>query len=317
MEDNALAMLHRVAGAQIIPPRRAGSLNGPLLKTLAPEPDDRPTMPEIRDELAKLAAGRDGDTTTVLLARTDLGGQRNRTAAFPPSPTPTLTSTPEPTPEPSPEPAPEPEPAPVVAPAARKAEPDAPPPRTPGRRRGRALWILAALVAAVLTGLIIFWAAVLDDDNGGGAEAQDPTQTSESSEAPADDAPAAEPNPGGGPADQPADEPAGEGDPLSADNIEQFLEDYHELVITDPRAAYARTGPTLRSNISEEDYVAFWEPMSEVRLSDIEAVDGQNTATATMELRFDDDRPEETSRRIFTFIVEDGRLILDSDFPQE
>ena len=30
-------------------------------------------MPEVRDELAKLAAGRDGDTTTILLARTDLG----------------------------------------------------------------------------------------------------------------------------------------------------------------------------------------------------------------------------------------------------
>ncbi|HEY4626872.1 MAG TPA: serine/threonine-protein kinase, partial [Blastococcus sp.] len=72
MEDNALAMLHKVAGGQIVPPRRAGSLTRPLVRMLAADPAERPTMPEVRDELVKLAAGRDGDTTTVLLARTDL-----------------------------------------------------------------------------------------------------------------------------------------------------------------------------------------------------------------------------------------------------
>ena len=91
MEENALAMLHRVAGGQIRPPLRAGSMAEPLRKMLAAEPEDRPTMTEVRDELAKLAAGRDGDTTTVLLARTDLrtaSPGRNRTTTFPPLPRP-------------------------------------------------------------------------------------------------------------------------------------------------------------------------------------------------------------------------------------
>ena len=60
-------------------------MSEPLLRMLAAEPDDRPTMAEVRDELAKLAAGRDGDTTTVLLARTDLRSDppgRDRTATF-------------------------------------------------------------------------------------------------------------------------------------------------------------------------------------------------------------------------------------------
>src|SRR3954469_16012599 len=99
MEDNALAMLHKVAGAQIVPPRRAGALTEPLLRTLAADPADRPTMPEVRDELARLAAGRDGDTTTVLLARTDLGSSlpgRMRTAALPADP-----GTPPPVPPPT------------------------------------------------------------------------------------------------------------------------------------------------------------------------------------------------------------------------
>src|SRR3712207_5425484 len=86
MEDNALAMLHKVAGGQIRPPHRAGSLAKPLTRMLAADPADRPSMTEVRDELAKLAAGRNGDTTTVLLARTDVNKSipgRERTAALP------------------------------------------------------------------------------------------------------------------------------------------------------------------------------------------------------------------------------------------
>src|SRR5918998_5589272 len=43
MDDNALGMLHRVAGGQITPPRRAGSMAKPLLRMLAAAPEDRPT----------------------------------------------------------------------------------------------------------------------------------------------------------------------------------------------------------------------------------------------------------------------------------
>src|SRR5687767_1983177 len=194
MEDNALGMLHRVAGGQIEPPQRAGSLTKPLLQMLAAEPDDRPSMAEVRDELAKLAAGRGRDTTTVLLARTDLGsGQsRNKTTTFPaggmaagaiaagaiadggaadggtPAP-PTQAPTPPPLPAPTRTgPA---SPATSTGPAAggalaagagagaAVATPDRTPPpdRTPGRRRGRALWLLVGLVGLVLAGLIAFW----------------------------------------------------------------------------------------------------------------------------------------------------------------
>src|SRR5690349_11893404 len=58
MEENALAMLHRVASGNIRPPLRAGMMVDPLLKALAAEPENRPSMVEIRDELAKLVAGR-------------------------------------------------------------------------------------------------------------------------------------------------------------------------------------------------------------------------------------------------------------------
>jgi eukaryotic-like serine/threonine-protein kinase len=49
-------------------------------------------------------------------------------------------------------------------------------------------------------------------------------------------------------------------------------------------------------------------------ISDIEAADGQTTATATLELRYTDGTSE-SGRHQFTFLVQDGQLILDSDFP--
>ena len=84
-------------------------------------------------------------------------------------------------------------------------------------------------------------------------------------------------------------------------------------MLTDPRAAYSRTGPTLRAAISEDNYVDYWDQFSDVRLSDIQASDGNNVATATMELVFADGRPSETAQHTFTFLVEGGELILDSD----
>src|SRR4051812_11084387 len=104
MEENALAMLHRVASGKIRPPLRAGSMAEPLLKILAAEPEDRPTMVEIRDELAKLAAGRDGDAPAVLLAapalQTAAPGRSRQKAS------PRGTSEPAPAPKPPPPPAP-------------------------------------------------------------------------------------------------------------------------------------------------------------------------------------------------------------------
>src|SRR3712207_9166189 len=57
---------------------RAGSMTGTLTRMLAADPADRPTTTEVRDVLARLAVGRDGDPTTVLLARTKLRSSSNR-----------------------------------------------------------------------------------------------------------------------------------------------------------------------------------------------------------------------------------------------
>jgi hypothetical protein len=303
-----------VAGGDILPPRRAGSLTGPLTRMLAADPGDRPQMPEVRDELAMLAAGRDGDTTTVLLGRTDLGSAgpgAHPTAVFP-----TAEATPAPPPPPPAMSSP-PTRTDAAGVPGEPARPPARPAREPGRRRGRALWVLAGLVAVVLAGLIAFWVIALDPDDSADAqgtasatsESPEPTQdgaeqtTAENTEPPE----STEPTEQGTTTDGTA-----EAEPLSAAAITDFVVGYHEQVLTDPRSAYARTGPTLRNAISEGNYVAYWDQFSDVVVSDIQASDGQPTATATMELRYPDGTSE-TATHTLTFLVQDGELLLDSD----
>jgi len=352
MEDNALAMLHKVAGGTIRPPVRAGSLSGPLTRMLAADPDERPTMAEVRDELARLAAGRSGDTTTVLLARTDLrpSGGRPRTEVFPAvgaaaagaaagaaAAGAASASAPPETPAPPP---PGASPSSSAAAVPATAAPDAdqprvvPAPRRSGRRR--AVVVAAVLLLAALAAVIGFVALRPDDTDGAGTQAEDtPSSSSPSSSSPAteddetqDEPAGASTEPSGAstatstaeqptttPPPPPVPEPTPEpaSDPLSAANIQAFLADYHRQVVQDPASAYDRTGPTLRASIgSRENYVAYWNQFSDVTLSELQAADGQTRVTGRLTWTYTDGRVE-SAVRAFTLLEQGGQLILDSE----
>ncbi|MDN5860830.1 MAG: serine/threonine protein kinase, partial [Pseudonocardia sp.] len=62
LDDNAYALLHRVATGVIDPPTRTGPLTGIVLRLLDPDPDKRPSATRARDELAGVVrSGRAAD----------------------------------------------------------------------------------------------------------------------------------------------------------------------------------------------------------------------------------------------------------------
>lgn len=63
IDPDSIALLHRVARAEIIRPNRSGPLTEPLLAMLEPDPTRRPTMARARDMLAEVAAGKGVDAT--------------------------------------------------------------------------------------------------------------------------------------------------------------------------------------------------------------------------------------------------------------
>ena len=350
MEDNALAMLHKVAGGTIRPPVRAGSLSGPLTRMLAADPADRPTMAEVRDELARLAAGRSGDTTTVLLARTDLrpAGGRPRTEVFPavgaaaagaaaeaavdkPLPPPPVHTSAAPAAAPSSTPADAADaspPAPVAAAAATPAteRPGVPPaPRRSGRRR--AVWIAAALLVAALAAVIGFVALGPDDDAGTGTQAD---ETTSSPSSPETQAPTSSPPTSSSP---PASEtqqtdPAGETTPTTATTTssqtpapevqEPAAEDpaaavtrFFSFIPGDVPTAYQLTSPRFQEEFSEQRFAAFYDQFSDVQVSDVVTESATSALATVTYVGGSGTGPE---RKRITFVRgDDGTLLLDSD----
>jgi hypothetical protein len=310
MEDNALGMLHRVAGGNVVPPRRSGALTQPLQKLLAADPADRPTMEQVRDELAALAAGRDGDTTTILLARTDLGSAapgRTRTSSFPADAV-VAAATPAPAAAPPAAPSPPP-PAPVRADDGPRAP--APPPRQPGRRRGRALWVAAALVALVLAGLIAVWAIDPFADDASNAQGPSADTSAPAEPTPEETQPSASPETetsAESPATNPVDAAA-----VRAQDVEKAAKEFFKHVPGDLEAAYALTSPSFQGQFSYDSFAGFWDDFQDVKISNIQTTDGSPEATLDIEyVRPDGSR--QTERHLITFApADDGSLLLESD----
>ncbi len=56
-DDNTMALLHRVASGQFPPPQRSGPLTPVIMRMLAIDTDDRPSMGAVAESLARLAKG--------------------------------------------------------------------------------------------------------------------------------------------------------------------------------------------------------------------------------------------------------------------
>ncbi|MCK0093328.1 serine/threonine protein kinase [Rhodococcus sp. F64268] len=64
-EADSIALLHRVARAEIIPPTRTGLLTDTLLAMLEPDPARRPTMIEARNRLTEVVLGPGGNPAVL------------------------------------------------------------------------------------------------------------------------------------------------------------------------------------------------------------------------------------------------------------
>lgn len=66
VDNDSIALLHRVAKGEIAPPAKTGPMTDVLLHMLEPDPARRPTMAQARDELARVALGTSGTIDHVL-----------------------------------------------------------------------------------------------------------------------------------------------------------------------------------------------------------------------------------------------------------
>ncbi len=316
--ENALALLHRVASGDIVPPQRSGPLTSLLQRLLEHEPSRRPPLEQVRNELERVASeATDAPTTPGPAAvATEPVSPRPATAALPMTPVrddppadaarrplrAAVSLAPPAAPPESPPTAP-----PAAPPAARptSAPPPSPPARAPRRRRGALIAGAVAVVAAA--GIVI--ALVSGLGSGGsaspGTAAPPAGSTAGSSPAEAPTSTAAQGAPGDSSATTGANAPASSGSPVQRQQ-QDAVTGYYALIPSQLPQGWGQLTPSYQQKTAGgyAGYERFWGAVRQVSVTDVSSPsEGSVQATVTYTSQGGQVSREET---LFRMVLVDG-----------
>ena len=316
-EGNSIALLHKVAAAQVEPPTRAGALTPFLLDMLSSEPGARPTM----EAVAQRLAGIDPDARAAPLPATVSQQTYQPTAPMPQQDTAIA--------------------PPVVAPRERttpRPAPVTPVPRPEGgvsakERRRRSPWLV--LVGAALAVALVWLLATTFADDGGrdGVEADStttgqttpsaqptasepaastaaPTTPAPTTAAPTTAAPttAAPTTAAPRPTPTPRRTTAPPAAPATTDRLSSALTGYYALLPDDTAGAWPLMTAAYQSRTAggRSSYEAFWSEVDDVSVSNVEAT-APDRVVATLTYSRDNGRVD-IERTSYRFVDEGGVL---------
>ena len=317
-DDNTMALLHRVASGQLLPPRHSGPLTPVIMDMLAIDTDERPSMGAVAEGLARLAKGRDEEALT--LAASDEGPKDEET-------TPAAYSGHDAQQATGPSPAVAPKSPIASAPASQAQRPTEPRPR-----RGLA----AAVTVVALIGIGILVTALFVNDR----RAANPTvdtgpsisavpaspklstpSATPSAPLPTPQAsapqqgPAPKPTPSksraGSRAPSPTTAPTVRGTPTAA-RLRRTITSYYALMPRNTDAAWPRMTASYQTNHAggRQAYQRFWDAISKITVADVRGIP-PDSAQATLTYYFNDGRVVR-ERTAYGLINEGGRLKINS-----
>jgi eukaryotic-like serine/threonine-protein kinase len=288
LDDNAYALLHKVATEKVRPPWESGPVVDVIMRLLSREPDDRPSAAEARDALAAAAAGRDPGMAP--LATTVAAGAA--ASSVPPA-------------RPGP---------PTVSDLSRPA---------PGRRRNRRMPVLLGALAVLAAGAGIT-VAILTNQAGGAEPGAEPGSvpvaqpSATSAPAPAPSAgptspPAAPTTTAAAPATTttapaPSSSPA---EPIDGDPV-AFVQGYYGLLPGNTDEAWERLSPEARAESGgRAGFDGFYATIESVSLQNARRT-GENTVEGTVVFTRVDGTTTNEPYRFVLGTDEDGRTIVES-----
>jgi serine/threonine protein kinase len=279
LDDNAYALLHKVATEQVRRPKQEGPVIDVIMRLLSREPEDRPSAAQAREALAAAGTGR--ETGFAPLASTAPPPPMSAAVDVPPAPRaqpPTLSDLKRPAPE-------------------RR------------RRNGRVPLLLGVLAVLALGAGIT--AAILTGDTGG----QTPTAQPATTSAPAAAASAPTTTPTPSPTQPPATTTPATTTPTAAPSDPvAFVLSYYALLPGNTDAAWALLGSEAQRESGaggKGSYDSFWADMRSVSLLDVRQT-GENTVEGTVVFNRQDGS---TSSEPYRFVVgtgSDGQMIIQS-----
>ncbi|MEU4517469.1 serine/threonine-protein kinase [Amycolatopsis sp. NPDC024027] len=275
--DNPIALLYKASSGEIVPPEKAGRLTPLLLRMLASEPAERPSMDEVEQEL--LALLPDAEPGDSVLAAT--------VPETEPPAVPTV-------------------PAAVSVPVGEVTT------VSPGARKGLiAVGAGAALlcVAVVVAILLVVRQRAPQDNNVAAPPSQTPSTSASATPSASSPAPSSSPSPTpptsatSAPPTSPTVSTVS-----SSKTAAQALSDYYSLLPNNPQAAWNLLTDKFRAsrNQTYERYKSFWGQYRKVEASSVKEV-GTNQVTA--HVTYDGAKGENDT---FTMVQVNGIWMIDS-----
>ncbi|TWF79047.1 serine/threonine protein kinase [Pseudonocardia hierapolitana] len=281
LDDNAYALLHKVATEQVRPPKQEGPVIDVIMRLLSREPEDRPSAAQARDAFAAIGTG--GDAGLAPLAATPAS-----TAVMTPpakSGPPTLSDLPSPA------------------------------PGRPGPRRNRRTPVLLGVLVAVLALGAGVTAAILTSGGGaesGGTPAALPATSAPAVPAPTSDPAASTPPPATtvpattAPTTAPTSPSTPPSDPVA------FVQSYYGLLPGDTDSAWQLLGSEAqRQSNGRGGYDRFWSEMASVNLQNVRRTSDSTVEGTVVFTR----RDGSTSSEPYRFVMgtgSDGQTIIES-----
>jgi hypothetical protein len=279
--DNPLALLHAVAGGQVVPPQHAGSLSAVLMKLLAKDPAARPDMHRASLEFAAAP-------TTRPVRRAALTAKPSRkessAAALPPTVVSARSSGP----------------APQLAPLA----PVTSRPRAPRRRAN-----VGVLVGAVLALLAFAGGGVLVTRGLTGGQAAQSAGPGSAS------ATAAIPAPPVIPSQQPQMQRVDHAQPIAWRDAGQLVIDYYNG-LDKLSSAWPLLSPAAQATFGNEpQFRSYWSDYSSVSARNAFGLTNNpdGSVRVPVEVTYNKDGNAEVVKRVLRVSRLDGRLLIDSD----
>jgi serine/threonine protein kinase len=331
LNENTLALLHLVAAGVVNPPRQAGPLHALLMRLLAADPKERPTMRQAHEGLAAVAAGR--PVPPSLLASPSAQTWRVNP---PPAPGTTRQIAPPPPVGPAPtrlDARPFDRQSTRVAPGTMTGGPgmmgSGPNTRPPGLRPGeqsmpptprkssKRPMLLAALavVAAAVVGILV--ANAIANSNSRAAtntqtQTTAPTATSQSTASQAPVADTTTPTTTTTTTTSSSATTTTTSGPSQADLV-KTVQGYFELLPDNTDEAFQRLSPNMQNSAGGADgYRQFWAGIDSVKATKVTAV-GKNKVTAVLTYQKKDGSTAKEAD-VFTLVQQDGGnlLLIDS-----
>lgn len=296
---NPMAVLHRAASGDTIPPVRSGPLTPALTAMMAVDPATRPNMIEVANRLTDVGVIRTGDTTQHLA---DGGAASAVTSAIhrdgdPPGLPPLVPGLPD-----------------GLSPrtmALESSPPMRPPAPGPPPERSRALWPVFAVLALVIILGIVLGIALLGGNSGSSgnvAGGQSSPATSPSAPRSSHSASKSATTHATKPSTRPPTTQSVRSGPPTAAQLVGAVRDYYTVVPGDLNAGWQRLTPYFQATKAHgrANYDSFWNTVSRVDVNSAQAA-GPYSAVASLTYHYKNGKVVSEQTR-FDFVRQDGIL---------